>query len=996
MSETERSEISVPEASSQSGPTIAERLGHIEREADFEHERVMAMARRGLFGERSAPPPVVGRYRIDRRIGAGGMGEVYLGFDAELERELAIKLVRAEFCLGGGGERLRVEAKALARLSHPNVVQVYEVGEHEGRTFLAMEYVPGQTLGEWLHEEQRCWREVLPRFLAAGRGLAAAHAAGVVHRDFKPANVLLTPQGRVCVADFGLALTGLPGSGDEATREHDLRVPATDAEPSRAPAHRLSMTGAVMGTVRFMPLEQLEAGVVDPRADQFAFCVALYEALWRESPFPADGVAERCAALRADRVRLPPRGPAPMGLWRAIRRGLARHPDQRWPDMDALLDALEAVPRRRTRLAFATVATPAFAGLVALAWPAAPTPAPDPCANLAEEIDSVWSSAHHRELEEQFVSTELAFAEASAAAVSAGLDAWRSRWLAEREQLCRATVSAALADEVSGLRGACLERQRAGFDATVAVLLQADAEAVTRAQELLAQLPALEPCRDDEALILGMPPPSPQQRDEVEDLRSELARLRAETEAGHSGELEPRAEELVRRAEASAYVPVLAEALGERGHLEFARLELDAAVESTRAAIDLAEASRHDELLAELWLSLALHGLTDMRDAARGESWLRRARSSKRRTGLDPRTTSRLEFADAKLAELTGDRDRAEQHLRAAIAGLDQPELADDLRAQLLRPAYLGHLAGLLTASKGREDEIISLRAAALDAAERSFPPGHPEIAAHAFNLGQARLAAGREAEARPLLERAARLWLDSHRAPDPQLGAALLSLAQLELGAGELDAARDHATQAEAVFARSLPPGAHQHGNAAMTLAVIAHMSGALEAALEAYTRAAALFAAVPGVDIELDPNIALIRANAGACALELGRLELAREHFEAAAALDRPGPHAIVASLGLAQLALGEADLAGAREHLRALTELEGLDAGDELELEFLRASLALRESGRAPSLSPNLRAALDDPAHEHHRRLAVATRTLNLSDAERQTLTREIRDD
>ncbi len=171
------------------------------------------------------------------------------------------------------------------------MVQVYEVGEHEGRTFMAMELIEGGTLADWLAAKPRGWREILERFVAAGQGLAAAHAAGIIHRDFKPENVTMTRAGRVCVADFGLAAT-----------EGTIPSMTLDEVSEHAPVDRLSTTGTVLGTVRYMPLEQIRGEAVDARADQFAFCVALYEALWGVSPFPAETAAERRLALETNSV----------------------------------------------------------------------------------------------------------------------------------------------------------------------------------------------------------------------------------------------------------------------------------------------------------------------------------------------------------------------------------------------------------------------------------------------------------------------------------------------------------------------------------------------------------------------------------------------------------------------------------------------------------------------------------------------------------------------
>jgi predicted Ser/Thr protein kinase len=318
----------------------------------FNHRLTVGEARRRLFGD--GPVLRIGRYHIEDRIGAGGMGEVYLAIDEELDRKVAIKRVLPGLISERQHARLRDEARALAKLSHPNVVQVYEIGEHDQRTFLAMEYVQGQTLAQWLAEQPRAWQEILAHFCAAGRGLAAAHEAGVVHRDFKPENILLGDDGSVRVADFGVALAGA----------------ALEAAASIRPLGEGDETGAtnyIAGTFRYMPLEQLRGETIDARSDQFAFCVALYEALWRSQPFSPGNVLERIEALAHEQARKPARAGVPARVWRILRRGLARSSSDRWPDMTTLLDALARVPRRRRAVIAAGIVAPMLLATAALA-----------------------------------------------------------------------------------------------------------------------------------------------------------------------------------------------------------------------------------------------------------------------------------------------------------------------------------------------------------------------------------------------------------------------------------------------------------------------------------------------------------------------------------------------------------------------------------------------------------------------------------------------------
>ena len=313
---------------------------------------------------------LVGRFLITRVLGEGGMGTVYVARDATLGREVAIKVHHA----AGGAHRLRREAVAMARLAHPNVVTVFEVGDLAGRPFVVMEYVTGTTLRAWLAAEPRSVREILAMVLAAGEGLAAAHDAGLVHRDVKPENVLIGADGRARVGDFGLAreLDSLdePRAPVDASVEN-LMTPVTQ-------------TGAVLGTPAYMSPEQFAGAPVDARADQFAFCVTAWEALWRERPFAGASYAQLHAAIALGTRRPPPSTPKVPGRVRlALERGLSVDPANRFPTMHVLLDAMRPATRRRRRWLFAGAAIPA-AGIAAfLGLRGAPEPACD-TAGLAE------------------------------------------------------------------------------------------------------------------------------------------------------------------------------------------------------------------------------------------------------------------------------------------------------------------------------------------------------------------------------------------------------------------------------------------------------------------------------------------------------------------------------------------------------------------------------------------------------------------------------------
>ncbi len=279
------------------------------------------------------PAPRLGRYVIVRHLGSGGMGSVYVAYDEELDRRVAIKLLHDTDDDAHARARMLREAQALARLSHPNVVQIHDIGELGGRIFMAMEFVEGTTLRAWRDEHRPGLDMIREKYLEAGRGLAAAHAAGLAHRDFKADNVVLGEDGRVRVLDFGLARVDRPGSV----------LPVQADIP--APAAELTRVGALVGTPAYMSPEQFRGRTADARSDQFSFCAALFEAFYGVRPFAGDTIEALDLAVTHGTVRPPPPGvEVSPRIHRALLRGLARDPADRWPSLDDLLAVLAVDP----------------------------------------------------------------------------------------------------------------------------------------------------------------------------------------------------------------------------------------------------------------------------------------------------------------------------------------------------------------------------------------------------------------------------------------------------------------------------------------------------------------------------------------------------------------------------------------------------------------------------------------------------------------------------
>ncbi|MCA9712492.1 MAG: protein kinase, partial [Myxococcales bacterium] len=455
--------------------------------------------------------------------------------------------------------RLFREAKALARLSHPNVVQVHEVGMVDDQPFVAMELCAGQTLQRW-QAQRRPWRECVQVYLQAGRGLAAAHAKALVHRDFKPGNCILDHEGRVRVLDFGL-VQRLDAQQLEAELED-----AADrtALPEGEPLDGLTRTGTVLGTLAYMAPEQVRGRPVDARADQFSFCASLYEALYGQRPFAGETASALVEALEQGRLRpIPRRSGVPSRLQAVVLRGLARRPEDRWPAMEPLLDALEGVVRsRRARWAGGLVLGVGLAAAGAAMWPTV-----EVCGGAEELLADAWNEPRKRRVEAAIVGTGLSYAADTWQRVEQGLDDYAHQWVTKHEEVCAATKRRQeQSPEVMELRMECLLRRRTELREAVRVLADANETRVHNAVDLVTGLPSIAQCDDVEALEHRLPPPDDADvAARVSEARERLEQARFLTKTGEYTEALAVAQEVVAQAEPLGYAPLLAEALLQRG-----------------------------------------------------------------------------------------------------------------------------------------------------------------------------------------------------------------------------------------------------------------------------------------------------------------------------------------------------------------------------------------------------------------------------------------------
>jgi tRNA A-37 threonylcarbamoyl transferase component Bud32/tetratricopeptide (TPR) repeat protein len=627
----------------------------------------------------------VGRFTAVRQIGAGGMGVVYMAYDEQLDRKVAVKLLQERPGADAeslGHARLLREAQAMAHVSHPNVAAVYEVGTYEDQVFVAMELVEGKTLGQWLADEPRSWQEIVAVYVQAGRGLAAAHAAGLVHRDFKPENVIVGDDGRARVLDFGLA---------RASRDVPTLPPAeisgTDLRLNTSLAVQLTQAGSLLGTPAYMPPEQYLRAGIDARSDQFSFCVALFEALYGARPFTGQTLAELMAAITRGKVRVPKQHrPVPGWIHEVVVRGLHVDADRRWPDMPTLLEALGRDPARRRRRVALRVGAALLLGATVFAVLKARELQAQVCSGAAAQLGDVWSEARADEVRAALRASGLPYAPAAAERVVASLDDYADEWIAARTRACEATaVRQEQSQELLDRRMACLDERRAGLRALVGVLVAADAAVVEKAVQVTSELPRLEPCSDSAYLQARVrPPDDPAAALRVEATRAQLSQARTLMLAGKFAGAGRLVEEALAAAATLGYGPLVAEVELMHGELRTHEGSYTDAEAALRRAYVAARTAGDGEVAAAA--ATALVGVTghSLARFEAGALWREVAAAEVARSG-DPLAPADLARETASMAVREGDYVRAQAAylrglaLREAVVGAEHSSLIGEL-----------------------------------------------------------------------------------------------------------------------------------------------------------------------------------------------------------------------------------------------------------------------------------------------------------------------------
>ncbi|MEM7158193.1 MAG: tetratricopeptide repeat protein [Myxococcota bacterium] len=883
------------------------------------------------------PPGRIGRYTLRSRQGSGAAGVVYLAHDTRADRPVALKVLRRRID-EVSERRIRRESQALARLSHPNVVQVFEVGVDGEHLFIAMEWVDGLTLNAWLDEAPRSVDEILEVFTQAGRGLAAVHARSVVHRDFKPSNVMVGREGRVQVVDFGLA---------RAADFDDVEAPSSGGAPEGPASSTASGSQTkhsnLAGTPAYMAPELYSSKPADPLSDQYAFCVALYEALYDEHPFAGEDWDTLAVQVLAGEVRSPPINAdrqVSTRLRSVLLRGLCTENRARWPSMEALLDALgDQREGRRSRWWWLGGAGLAATAVGVGLWGGSSS-GPQ-CTDASHKLEGVWDAQRKQELHALVLGSEAPHASETWARLEPMADAYADAWATAHRQACEATVveqrqSPAELDR----RMTCLESNLDAFSSLVTVLAEPDTDVLDHALDAAAELPAIARCSNPQWLQSELAPPvDPEVVALVRQQRERLALVEARTRMGKMDEAIALAESTLSAADEVGYPPLVVESQVALGRALFEAGDYQRAEPALEDAYFGAAALAYDRQSAIAVQSLGLMVGVRLKRHDDGLAWVRQCQG-----------------------------------------------LAERSKGALQRAACLS-LHGAITLSQGHYDQARGYYGEALSLREEHLPPTDPRVAESLSNLSNAHLRQGDFAEARRAAELALTRLEEQYGAEHPLLLNPLNNVASVLMAQMEY-------SRAQAMFDRALRlVMAYRGPDHPLRATLLNNLGTTLRRqqrhaeALEYLRRARAQMERTLGPD---HPNLASVSNNMGTVLVEQGQHREALRHYENALRLRREllgEDHPKVAQVRV--------NIAGVYHHLRqpeqtlrhvepAIAVLEGKLGARHLSVNLARlrqgqALIALARHDDARSILTTSREALEEKLGLHHGVTAAALQAL-----------------
>jgi len=876
----------------------------------------------GLLPAQAVRAPLRAGDRVDRYIlleelGAGGMGVVFLAYDPTLDRNVALKLLHGNARgRAVGRQRMIREAQSLAKLSHPNVVVVHEVGTTDDGVFIAMEHIAGDTLRRWAAKEQD-WREVVRVLIAAGRGLAAAHSAGLVHRDFKPANVLMGEGARrPRVVDFGLARPPAPST---ESREAALMHPVSDTST-------LTETGVVLGTPRYMAPEQHKGDAGDAACDQYAYCVAFYEALYRKPPFAGKNTGELLASKLGADLAFPKAVDVPSRLQAVLRRGLSPKASDRFASMDALLAELQRLIARRGRTNMVAIAViGVLAGSGWLAFGASG----DVCGGGRARVDSVWTAEARSSTAAAFEAASPVLGKDTWQRIGPVLDEYADQWAEGHRDACEASeIRREQSAEVLDDRTRCLDERLRHLRALAGTLQGADRATVRGAARAVASLPDIERCADTKFVQTHVAPPkNAEEQGEVERLRDAIAVANAVGNTGHYDDARLLLEDLSAEVEQLGYEPLrvehaLALASSVRRNGDFA----DSEVQLRKILVD---ARRLGAPRLQSGAELALIEVLDKLDRADDALWLARLVEADAEREQDIRRQAQVLSRRGSMLSFRGEHDRAVASLEKALrlreqfdpGGLTVASTHNALASALLRAgrpdraerafrmalsmarellgsrhphvaATLSNLSVLLV-DKGETDEALGVIREALDISRAVLGPNHPSTAAYLDNESTVFSTMGRYDEALEALDSALTIRLDRLGPKSERVAKTYNNIAVIQYQRRNFDDALANFRRALDIRTETLGEGHPETLKAVANLGGVLVATGDIEQAEPLLERSTAARVKLLGAD---HPDAITARANLARLRIEQGRLvEAATIADEITATAKRvlPNPH-------------------------------------------------------------------------------------------------------
>ena len=698
------------------------------------------------------------RYVIIEPIGSGGMGTVYRAYDPQLNRGIALKLLSVEHADLQEAEKAKArlirEAQALARLSHPNVVAVHDAGIFEDDVFIAMELVEGKTLSDWMSENKKSIQEIISVMISAGRGLDAAHKAGLVHRDFKPGNVIVGDDGRVRVLDFGLARAAdqeqlaretpplsapTPAPGTVAEKSFESRNSSDSSlDMLQSP---LTHAGGILGTPLYMAPEQHLGLRTDERTDLFGFCVVLYEALYGRRPFSATTMEELKKEVIRHQVSIPSRDTdVPSWLWRIIDKGLSVKPEDRYPNIELLLDELGHDPEiewQQKKTLYKRIAL-----LMALAFLVIMGPLLvwydlkygdilDCQQGIASQVTQAWGDESRLKTKKAFLATKVSYAASTWDRAQEVLSKYIAKWNQERTGFCESSWAGAQTDELFHLKIRCLDRRYDEFQKLLAIFARADEKVVSKAIHAATSLSSLSHCLDVNALTSKLEPPHERVAPQVELHQKTLLNVKVLLNTAKYKEGQRQVESVRVQAEQLGYRPLLAEALYWLGSLEDRLGKYIESEKHLQQAYWLAVESEHVEI--EALASIRLIWVVGYRltRTEEGLCWGKSAKASLTQQKWPDRLTSEWNSEIGSVYFTHGEENKALEHYQKALQ-LEEETLGKEHPKVAVRSSNIG----VVFLWNNKHTQALAYFQRALNINKKALGLDHPKVANDLINIG--------------------------------------------------------------------------------------------------------------------------------------------------------------------------------------------------------------------------------------------------------------------